>query len=662
MLKDAKDLAVREIDKLMEHLPSRGHSRVITATTDDRKLAIMKSGPSTQSASLPSIIPPKSLLGHGPSIKQKGTTSRLKSYALTQRLLDQDVRSQVNDISPSVRYDTKLASSLTTVADHLSGGRPGLTKRSRTNSGSGSSLQTTPSATEEPPSKKTPASSAKRSSFYSSAHHERDQVEMQDLDKWESSSDRHQEDVESDLSDYLSTGGRRSRLSRESSATPSIVSLAGTMSISGQDTNTHRPHSRQRHEAQYRRQMHPKLPPSARYSLLGEILTRPELPPTISTPAVIYPGPPAFHTRSTSESRRVARVTPALDAPTTDSLDNPFVTSREPSPVPSSFADITTPDSRTRQTAGTSSPALENDTVNEMRQELAAIKQLVASLVSAREVDLHRANSSPAHLNSPPPAPPPPPSQGTPSTSKKWAPPVSQATQSMQNVLRQLSSSKVQLRKTGSPYFSRISSAVDSSDSSKYTSVAVRSIHEPKTPKDEDFNHLPKTPSKKSRLDPSSTHMNLNWPSPDTVQRADSRLDRAAEELATKQPTLLSRLTVLADEPEAMARSSSSSPSPSTVQEDTGAASQAPGLRNRNGVAARLVESHQLTTRPRYSPLQRSMTDPTQLNSRKLSFRARESQPVADNKHVSFQSLAQDHDNERRWYLESDTDGWRVSQ
>ncbi|KAF9967309.1 hypothetical protein BGZ70_010004 [Mortierella alpina] len=232
----------------------------------------------------------------------------------------------------------------------------------------------------------------------------------------------------------------------------------------------------------------------------------------------------------------------------------------------------------------------------------------------------------------------------------------------MQNVLRELSSSKVQLRKTGSPYVSRISSAVDGSTSSKYTSVAVRSIHESKTPKDEDFSYLPKTPSKKSRLDPSSALMNLDWPSPDTVQRADSRLDRAAEELATKQPTLLSRLTVLADEPEAMAVSSSSSPSPSTLQEDTSAAAQASGLMNRNGVAARLLGHHQTTTRPRYSPLQRSMTDPTQLKSQKLSFKTRESQPVTDSKHVSFQSLTEDLDNERRWYLESDTDGWRVSQ
>ncbi|KAF9962414.1 hypothetical protein BGZ72_006236 [Mortierella alpina] len=647
----------------MEHLPSRGHSRVITATTEDRKLAVMKSGPTKHSASFPSILPPKSLLGHGPSLRQKGTPSRIKSYALTRRLLDEDIRAQVNDISSSSRHDTQFASSSATVAEHLAGNKPSLSKRSRTNSESGSSPQLTQSAVEEPPSKKTPASSAKRSSLYSSSNHERQQLELQDLDKWESSSDHHHEDPESDLSDYLSTGGRKSRLSRESSATPSIVSLAGSMSISGQDNTTHRPHSRQRHEAQYKRHMHPKLPPSARYSLLGEILTRPDLP-VISTPAAIYPGSPAFHTRSSSDTRREARVTPALSAPTTNSLDNPFVTSREPSPVPSSFADMVTPDSRTRQSTATSSPALENDTVNEMRQELAAIKELVASLVSAREVDLYRANSSPAYLNSPPPPPPPPPSQGTstPNTSKKWALPVNQATQSMQNVLRELSSSKVQLRKTGSPYVSRISSAVDSSDSSKYTSVAVRSIHEPKTPKDEDFHHLPKTPSKRGRLDPSSAYMNVDWPSPDTVQRADSRLDRAAEELAVKQPTLLSRLTVLADEPEVMAPSSSSSPSPSTLSEDTGAIADVPGLRNRSALTARLLGNFQTTSRPRYSPLQRSMTDPTQLNSQKLSLKTQESQPVADSKHVSFQSLAEDRDNERRWYLESDTDGWRVSQ
>lgn len=34
LFRDAKDLAVREIDKLMEHLPSRGHSRVISTRTE----------------------------------------------------------------------------------------------------------------------------------------------------------------------------------------------------------------------------------------------------------------------------------------------------------------------------------------------------------------------------------------------------------------------------------------------------------------------------------------------------------------------------------------------------------------------------------------------------------------------------------------------------
>lgn len=134
----------------------------------------------------------------------------------------------------------------------------------------------------------------------------------------------------------------------------------------------------------------------------------------------------------------------------------------------------------------------------------------------AEKQGLYRTHSAPASIGPGiPPPPPPPPFPGTPS-SKLRTPPVNEATRSMQRVLNELSTSKVQLRKTGSPFLryafyftlcyfvasllvtteikdvessifnmlkcflnfwsdSRISSAIDSSPNSKFSRVVFKS-------------------------------------------------------------------------------------------------------------------------------------------------------------------------------------------
>ncbi|KAG0270870.1 hypothetical protein BGZ95_001401 [Linnemannia exigua] len=198
----------------------------------------------------------------------------------------------------------------------------------------------------------------------------------------------------------------------------------------------------------------------------------------------------------------------------------------------------------------------------------------LASLLAEKEMH-QRIYSAPASLSPgvPPPPPPPPLFPQTPS-SKMRTPPVNEATRSMAMVLNELSTSKVQLRKTDSPFLSRISSAIDSSPNSKFSRVVFKSRLDMISDKYSGnstrgstaplslVSHL-RGPSNGTNLNGSASPLldkvkletpvkrgiqpgfqepgvereeeELTWPSPGTVRQADSRLEVAAKDLSRKQ-------------------------------------------------------------------------------------------------------------------------------
>ncbi|KAK3809553.1 MAG: hypothetical protein J3Q66DRAFT_354230 [Benniella sp.] len=496
LFRDATGVAARELDKLLDHFPYKNTSRPSPtietgADIQDRVMAVKKprSLSSTLSASA-SVRPPKSLLGHGAHVKPRIPSSKHRQQALTTRLLDPELRNHVNNISPPIGASSTPTARSSGIMNRTSGtharhhhhhasesdmylerGRQpshnAMSERDMDDRATSTKRSRDPSAsdTERNPLHKSQPQ-LKRDSSYSSyssfssrpTHHE----PIQDIEEPSSSGDEQQQGEDSDLSDYLSGRRRRRRLSREPSEAPSLSSMTGTLSISNSTRKHHRPHSRHSHSHDFdahRVRKHVEFrshSSAARYDYVEETPeplehdTMDMSLATYSNTLASRPKPPRkYGSRPLSSS----------------SSSSPFVNG----PAPADQWHIRSP-AQPSQT--------EIDKLSELQQELAVIKEQLRSLVSAREGDLQRAQSSPAHTNSREP-PPPPPGLSTPSPSgimsKKWAPPQSQATRCMSDVLQELSSSKVQLRKTGSPFVSRISSAVDSSPSSEFTSVAIRS-------------------------------------------------------------------------------------------------------------------------------------------------------------------------------------------
>ncbi|KAF9359740.1 hypothetical protein BGX26_011513 [Mortierella sp. AD094] len=551
LVRDAREVAARELDKLLEHFPYKNTSKSTTTTEDSvntRDQILSK----RKARSLPSTLPPKSLLGHGPRVKQRGHSTKNRQHTLTKKLFDEDLKNHVNDVSPLNQF--RMPSS---TAKRQPGNDSGAsTKHSHDPSAVGSIVQpkhlhlrlTTPSL--------------KRDLSYSSQSSTTDRYGVnKDSDGWSSTNDSHHNEEDTDHSDYLQVGSRRVRLSREPSPTPSITSLAGTLSISGHTQAQHYHRHRHNHSLHKRHSSNTSLrtrPP--RYSLLGEPLDQTNYEELLPS---IYPKSSSSYKESLAGSRPLSL--PSF--PTADPLNNPFLSSRESSPIPS-FARTFPEPSLGSSTRTTQTALVENEKLNELQQELAAIKKQLATLVSARKDDLERAQLSPTYPGDSVPTPPPPPPLSSLITPKKWTPPHSAASLSMQSVLKELSSSKVQLRKTGSPFVSRISSAVDSSPSSKYTSLSIRSKEEledqlednstsnPRSPltniqyptkklltKSYSSTNKLETPVKSSNFS-SGTDVDLHWPSPKTLERADSRLDTAAKNLAKngKRTTVISVL------------------------------------------------------------------------------------------------------------------------
>ncbi|KAF9996419.1 hypothetical protein BGZ79_009851 [Entomortierella chlamydospora] len=265
---------------------------------------------------------------------------------------------------------------------------------------------------------------------------------------------------------------------------------------------------------------------------------------------------------------------------------------------------------------------------------------------------------------------------------------------------------------------SRISSAVDGSPSSKYTRLSIRSREELENQLEDDSTSNPPSPlaniqhptknliakSHSSATTPeipvkssdfsSGTDVDLQWPSPETLERADSRLDTASKDLAKnwKRRTVISVLVPkihggeVTDDLKPLGLASPPSLS--------GAPSAPEGKRKRTGTIGSEDNNTNETTptapssrdpisivdiksqdRPRSGPqlagnkkprpvrirsptLHRSMTDPTQLTHHLQSLAAIGAGSAG--KRVSFQPSAEDKEQERQWFRESDTDSWRV--
>ncbi|KAK5802034.1 hypothetical protein F5H01DRAFT_383940 [Linnemannia elongata] len=567
LFRDVKDLASKEIDKLLEHFPYKNNAaRVIVTTNQDDLQDRLLSAKKRQGVLVASLstasLPRKSLLGHGPSQKRRTGTPQGNQAVLTKRLLDQDLRTQVNDVS-SRRIPASTASvmsgvstesrrmlsvrsgSASTISD--TGSRQSTTRRKQT--------LATPRPTPTPPLLKRDSSIS--ASLYRSS---------QDTEADWSSAVSHLDEVESESSEP-----RTCARSRESSATPPITTMARAMSISERNQSSQRFRQteqpggsdiRKRIIGQSSAQLS-RHSSSQSESDLANGTPKQQQQPTRKRrengpETALYPQSSTNSRNRTSTENGVP--TKVVDSPPsafTDSKNNPFIASSGRS---SPTHDTRTPSPTTN---------VDNATLSALIEQVSTMREQLASLMAEKQ-GLYRTHSAPASIGPGiPPPPPPPPFPGTPS-SKLRTPPVNEATRSMQRVLNELSTSKVQLRKTGSPFLSRISSAIDSSPNSKFSRVVFKSRMDMASDKYTGSSIAGSTAplSLVSRLRGPSTGTNLEetilqsvekapaetpmkrrvrpiyqepeeeeegreliWPSPRTVRRADSRLEMAAKDL-----------------------------------------------------------------------------------------------------------------------------------
>ncbi|KAG0233816.1 hypothetical protein BGW42_007187 [Actinomortierella wolfii] len=193
----------------------------------------------------------------------------------------------------------------------------------------------------------------------------------------------------------------------------------------------------------------------------------------------------------------------------------------------------------------------DHEKLNKLQEELAAIKAQLATLVSAQQEDSRRlswpmAASSLSSPIPPPPPPPPPPSSG-PNAAKKWLIPNSEVAQSMQNVLKELSSSQHKLRKTNSPYLARIrDEAASTSSSSKQADSNSKDQSNQKAATTTTTSKAPGTDSKNATVQP-------------TVERKSST---ASQHQPRTIPSSASAPPVLRNQA-GVARTTNNSPKPS---------------------------------------------------------------------------------------------------
>ncbi|KAG0285227.1 hypothetical protein BGZ97_007887 [Linnemannia gamsii] len=662
LFRDVKDLASKEIDRLLEHFPYNNTTRVIITTNQDQLLSAKKR---------------------------------------------QDVRTQVNDVStrripaatPSVmsgvstesrRMLSVRSSSASTISE--TGSRQSTTRRKQP--------LATPRPTPTPPL-------LKRDSSISTALYR----SSQDTEADWSSAVSHLDELESESE---SSHFRTSVGSRESSVTPPITSMAQAMSISGRSQSSQRS---QRGEQPSESGFTNDAP--------GHQQQQPQKRRNDGPETSLYPKSSiTSRSRTPTENETHTKAVETPPSAFTDSKNNPFIApSGHTSPV---------------QESRTPSPTSIVD-----KATLSALIEELASLMAEKQSQ-YRTHSAPMSVSSgapPPPPPLPPPFPETP-LSKMRTPPVNEATRSMQRVLNELSTSKVQLRKTGSPFLSRISSAIDSSPNAKFSRVVFRSRMDMMSDKYSGSSsntgstaplslvshlrgpshgaNLPDLTSQSLEKIPAETPMKrqiqpiyqepeeeqeeeLSWPSPATVKRADSRLEMAVKDLSRskhggEQAVVMPRnndgftvrkLDIQADGKEE--RLGLTTPTPrlqqhlveskrkwtprtsqptetvirevaqttSSISSGTGDLTLGAGsaidgdVFGRERFGPRLNDGNgrpRRPSRPRSMVLSRSMTDPTTLHSSNSAMAATPTMTIAEK------------EKERQWFLESDMDGWKVAQ
>ncbi|KAG0064814.1 hypothetical protein BGZ89_008834 [Linnemannia elongata] len=374
----------------------------------------------------------------------------------------------------------------------------------------------------------------------------------QDTEADWSSAVSHLDEVESESSEP-----RTCARSRESSATPPITTMARAMSISERNQSSQR-----------FRQTEQPGGSDIRKRIIGQTSAQLSRHSSSQSESDLVNGTPKQQQQPTRKRRENGPETALYPQSSTNSRNKTSTENGVPTKVvdspPSAFTD--SKNNPFIASSGRSSPTHDTRTPSPTTNvDNATLSALIEQVSTMRE------QATPASIGPgiPPPPPPPPLFPGTPS-SKLRTPPVNEATRSMQRVLNELSTSKVQLRKTGSPFLSRISSAIDSSPNSKFSRVVFKSrmdmasekytgssiagstaplslvsrLRGPNTGtnlEESILQSVEKAPAEtpmKRRVQPiyqepeeEEEGRELSWPSPRTVRRADSRLEMAAKDL-----------------------------------------------------------------------------------------------------------------------------------
>ncbi|KAG0265181.1 hypothetical protein DFQ27_000777 [Actinomortierella ambigua] len=462
LFKDVKDLAAREIDRFMEQLPYSNNQKL----PDDKDQVLQ-----------PKKDRSKIMLGHGPPSITSKRLGAAFSDRHWSRLVDEELRAQTNDLTPASRVRAPRAGSVPLPREHRSL-QESYTPSSQPPSAPESpaippirpmsEIPSTPSSTSMKrkkhvnvtgPLSKSSALEPRRaakinrrqgssgtnptgsrlqhtSTLPKRASHRHTGLDSEGWGSSTSTPGGYEEDSESSFSSDVEDDYRKER---ESSVAQSIASLADLMNLSDSQSGSG----------------------GSRYPVLSHRRSQSEHLSRRRSRRVSDRHRPWARTdddddTGDSEGRRtMRRPRSALDIYSSADPLRTFIPSRPSTPQPRPASQLSFQTSQPPPHPTTE----DHDKLNKLQEELAVIKAQLATLVSAQQEDSRRLSwpsyAMPTSLIPPPPPPPPPPAPPAGlSAAKKWSIPNSVA-QSMQDVLKELSSSQHRLRKTNSPYLAR---------------------------------------------------------------------------------------------------------------------------------------------------------------------------------------------------------------